>query len=83
MKINVTAKDIRMGIRGNCLKCPIAIALKRAFKAKEVTVTTITFLVDRLKFRIHELDDDSNIVSFIEDFDQGVPVKPFSFELRK
>ena len=82
MKINVTAEDILAGLRHNCSKCPIAIALKRAFKVKNVIVNTVAFWVECLEFRIHELDDDSNIISFIHDFDHAKPVKPFSFEIR-
>ena len=82
MKINVTEEDIRMGLRYECSKCPIAIALKRAYKEERVAVSTVAFLIYHLSIPLHTLDDDSNIVSFIEDFDNGRPVKPFSFEIK-
>ena len=82
MKINVTEEDIRMGLRANCCYCPIAIALKKAFKVKRVAVSPVAFSIGRLRIFVCTLDDNSNIANFIEDFDNEKPVKPFSFEIR-
>ena len=38
MKIEVTQKDIDMGVPENCTKCPIAISLKRHLKSDDIKV---------------------------------------------
>ena len=38
MKIEVTQKDIDMGVAENCNKCPIAISLKRHLKSDDIKV---------------------------------------------
>jgi hypothetical protein len=36
MRIRVTQQDIDEGVQSNCFNCPVARAIKRAFKAAEV-----------------------------------------------
>ena len=41
MKITVTEKDILNGVPKQSKKCPVALAIKRAYKAKDVSVTLV------------------------------------------
>jgi hypothetical protein len=45
MKIRVRASDIAAGIAGECHGCPVAIALQRATKDSEASVTQINFVL--------------------------------------
>ena len=76
--INVTAYDIRLGIKKNCHKCPIARAIKRTLKAKEAEVSYATLVADH-RMLFCETDDAFKIATFISNFDNSKPVKPFSF----
>jgi hypothetical protein len=38
MKINVTARDIKLGGQRDAYSCPIALAARRKFKGKDVLV---------------------------------------------
>ena len=76
MKIDVTQEDIDRGVKGACTQCPVALALARAFPDVYVDVATTQLLVG------DEFIRAPSVVSiFIEDFDDGEPVQPFSFDL--
>lgn len=81
--INVTSEDISRGEPKNARCCPVAIAIGRhANWATEVTV-------DRYEIGFEtDINCESELVStpaeaseFIKDFDAGMPVQPFSFNL--
>lgn len=76
LRVRVLKSDIRKGVEGSCSRCPIAIAVRRlAPRGKSVVVTwdeailghTTTYDLPRVASR------------FIDRFDEGKPVKPFSF----
>lgn len=73
--VEVTADDIAKGEEGNCFACPIARALSRACETTFVYVTP-----NKLSVR----DVGSCLVPeraavFMLTFDNGRPVKPFTF----
>lgn len=79
MLVKVTEQDIAKGIAGDCLRDPIALALRR--------ITGLPWRVEQLYCypdtkgrRPHQTPRQVN--RFIEDFDNGKPVQPFEFELR-
>lgn len=75
MRIYVTAEDIRDGLPRNCHACPIYRALKRA----GLKVTGVTrMIVDMYRGSTYRLPKSA--IEFISRFDNGKPVKPFSFE---
>ena len=41
MRIQVTQRDIEVGVQGNCFHCPVARAVRRALRAREVWVREI------------------------------------------
>jgi hypothetical protein len=80
--VEVTAEDIAKGEKGSCERCPIALALARAAD------------MDRVHAHLDCLwgwpagDPDANSIvastpieasNFIDDFDSGEPVNPFTF----
>lgn len=44
MQIRVTQRDIDEGVQGNSFHCPVARAVKRAFKAAEACVREIIII---------------------------------------
>jgi nitrate/TMAO reductase-like tetraheme cytochrome c subunit len=85
MKITVTQKDIDKGLKSSCYECPIAHALKRKVKNKirygfAVNADFIDLTKDN-KWWIYALPKKAQ--TFIKRFDDGKPVKPFTFEIEK
>jgi hypothetical protein len=86
MKINVTAKHIKMGVPSEADSCPIAHAVREAvnksclktlLKDKRICVNESEITVGSLTMM-----PPQKAVKFIETFDEEKPVKPFSFNLR-
>lgn len=81
-KIDVTLDDIAHGERSECSRCPIALAIKRECDdaialdvgAEEVDITYAC----RTRAR-GLLPPEAQ--KFVEAFDGGNPVSPFSFEI--
>jgi hypothetical protein len=78
MTITVTAEDLTQGVRGSHTACPIALAVTRATGADTVSVGRqfIRFWRDGKRYGMYTTP---TLWSFIMDFDEGRPVKPFSF----
>lgn len=76
MRIEVTQEDIVNGLPGDCFRCAIALALFR--------YTSLHFAVNEIGLQV-EGDDivefPSSAQQFVIDFDDGVPVQPFTFNL--
>lgn len=79
--VEVTQADIDAGLRGNCAKCPVALALNRA--------TGEEWLVYE-EYAIRNCDHldvplPGECQSFVERFDEpeedDVPIAPFSFTI--
>lgn len=77
MTINVTQEHIKQGCRVNCAKCPVALALKER--------TGDLWLVGGSYIRRNGHNDlielPAVVTQWILDFDDGIEVQPFSFEL--
>lgn len=81
MILVVNKRNIKMGVRGDCENCPIALALKRTFKTKDVLVGLnepyyVTQDNEMVNFKITK-----SMERFIERFDEEKPVKPSRFRL--
>lgn len=75
-KIEVTWNDIRQGVRGKSCGCPIFIAIKRV-RDDVAYVGTM-----HAKFGVKcDAFLPVDAVCFIETFDNGFRVSPFTFEL--
>jgi|TARA_R110000787_G_scaffold150488_1_gene264391 hypothetical protein len=95
MNIEVTQKDIDMGVPSNSCKCPIAIALKRHLKSDDIKVCLSTemtdnldnfvvyFEIDKLRYYSNAFSASTIIRQFVNDFDKwGLTesIKPFNFD---
>lgn len=76
MRINVTQSDINKGDKRNAHSCAVARAVRRATKAKEISITYGVISVGRKEFAM-----SSQVSNFISDFDAYLSVRPFSFAL--
>lgn len=78
-KIKVTKADIKKGKKGSVCDCPIALAIKRAtgLKGRDVAVGDYQPEVDGYIFE----GPCESLTTFIEAFDGGEKVKPFSFNM--
>lgn len=76
MKITVTEDDIKHGIRGYPDRCPVALAVSRETGHFDV------FVDGDIHFYMFDMTFSRRCVSkFVERFDHGKPVKPFSFNI--
>lgn len=77
LRINVTKKDIAKGKRREPEDCPVALAIKRQ------KVAIICVGIDRIWIADKDaISTPKTVQRFIERFDCGNPVKPFSFTLK-
>lgn len=96
LRIEVTERHIEHGLRNNCEDCPIGMALQGALnlpKDRIVTVDVETVAIRQLPqgnwgFKksnsfpaIETAELPPEAIAFIETFDRGFPVKPFTFDL--
>lgn len=77
-KINVTKSDIKNGKAGSCKKCPVALAVRRAFKSRKQMVRVFGSDI-RVGNRAYIAPD--NVDEFVIAFDDRRTVAPFSFKL--
>jgi hypothetical protein len=84
VKITVTQEHINKGQQSNCKACPIALAVKEKYTDPEayILVTgSISVYLPNEGLLIYTLPKKA--AKFIESFDRGLSVKPFSFIARK
>lgn len=81
--INVTARDIKLGERGECRRCPIARAMKRILPRKYQSISAGEFTLrgyNTLR-RYLMACTPTRAVHFIRMFDAGYEVKPLKFSV--
>jgi hypothetical protein len=76
IKVTVTKSDISNGRHRAVQACPIALAIKRRRKSKEVYVGNYTV---ELRDQTYKLPHAAQV--FIKRFDNEQPVRPFTFKL--
>lgn len=83
MRIEVTQEDINNGRRKSCNACPVALAVKRATQAREVSIHEQVGYFAASSFVTHMdvFDLPSEAIEFIDNFDYGNSVRPFAFEV--
>ena len=83
MRIRVTQQDIDRGVQGNSFHCPVARAVKRAFKAAEVWVREI-IIITKSGSRLTSVAPPE-VEDFMERYDSAIlefeSPRPFSFSL--
>ena len=75
MKIYVTSEDIEHGVRMDCTRCPVGLAMWRS-SGMPCYVTYFFATMRGQTFRLPLKARD-----FVRSFDAGLPVKPLEFEL--
>lgn len=78
VRIEVKQRHIQDGVKGECFMCPVALA-----------VTEITHCMTRVGTEFIKVYDEpfqkfempAEVAKFIEEFDDGDSVQPFSFDL--
>tara|TARA_R100000908_G_C3696055_1_gene108424 strand:- start:435 stop:704 length:270 start_codon:yes stop_codon:yes gene_type:complete len=87
MKIKVTKEDIKKGRKENIKYCPIALALKRNFKTDMVEVSQdhetdqIILQIDDDQYDYDQCDNYNDMLYFVQKFDSGLMVEPFTFKI--
>jgi len=76
IRVNVTARDIRRGTRKNPRGCAVVLAVRRAVRHADVSVS---WSQCRIRKRFYRLPDD--VQQWIRRFDLGRRVKPIRFTL--
>jgi hypothetical protein len=76
--VSVTAEDIENGIRRDCWKCPVAIAMFRA--------TGVKYVVRGISAAVVGSPDDlialpERVINFIQRYDDGKFPRPMEFDL--
>lgn len=82
--ITVTQEHIMSGIRGDCTGCPVAFALADAYpNASYISVLERDEGVPEgmLFIGTAEMQAPQEVIDFVNGFDAGRTVKPFSFTL--
>lgn len=96
IKVDVTQECIRMGTPGRKCSCPVAIAFIRHSDLSFSSISVDDWVIEGRYCRYLYRDDDGEMVGpyrpfrvqtpssvrkFITDYDLGLPVSPFSFEV--
>lgn len=77
MKVIVTQEDIDNGDRTQSARCPIALAISRAYGIKNIAVG-----MDRVTGMSKTRWLPIEAQNFVLAFDNGEPVEPFEFRLQ-
>jgi len=79
LKVRVTAKDIRAGVREKAEWCPVALAIGR------VTGVRPSVYADHVRVYVeggfYEVTLPGKVLRFIDSFDNNTHVEPFTFTL--
>lgn len=78
MKIEITAEDIKNGVRSNLFRCPLALALSRALGTQAIIHRCI--IPDATKPCQWGVTPPE-VLEWLRDYDDGFEVLPFSFEM--
>lgn len=85
IKVSVTAKDIALGFPTESGACPIALAVGRCTGLRLVNAYQARIYgcrdVTDFKEQVVGFKPPRSAVRFMNDYDDGRPVKPFSFFL--
>ena len=81
MIIKVTQEHIDNGVKFNCSKCPIALAMTEKFP--NCAVGLFGYWVDATDLTMDYKLLPVNANKFIEMFDSGKKVEPFEFEINE
>lgn len=78
LEINVTQEHINQGLKGDSCRCPVALAIKEQFSNARAIVTQIFIEADGKAY-----NPNTKVIEFMERFDIGKSVEPFSTKLHE
>jgi hypothetical protein len=82
LHVDVTQADIEAGETGDCSNCPVALAVRRAAVAAGLPdADWVEVCFPRIKIGHVAFSFPRGIGQFVDDFDAGESVRPFSFDL--
>ena len=82
MQIHVTQEDIDAGQACRGASCPIALALRRASRARRTTLVSVNPWSATIGIRGRRWADlPDEAAQFVIQFDKGFTVAPFTFDL--
>lgn len=81
MLIHITSEHIRLGNKHSCTSCPIALALLEKYYDAYVSAKCMR-IKKQPKDYFQTLQFPKTVKSFIQKFDSGEEVSPFSFTTR-
>ena len=86
MIINVTQEHINQGWRKSCRRCPVALAIQEVIRDKVIIVSQRIYIYkDKEAYDLSKweliLEYPAIVKTFIDTFDDGGLVEPFSFEI--
>ena len=79
MKIQVTQQHIDYGVRGSTTSDPVALAMKDAGLIKPWA--SPSYLAWRKDNKDYYVPLPEGVLGFMKEFDNGVEVEPFTFEV--
>lgn len=77
--VEVTPRDISKGLTGSCRECPVALAIRRATRSRNVVALYQSCDIGRRSFRV-PVSVDRFITAF-DHADRNLSVKPFTFRI--
>lgn len=84
IRIEVSKRDIRLGTPGEIFVCPLARATRRTLGLKATDAVCVASTVGIYRTPV-SLEEDYELPKrankFVLAFDEGKPIKPFSFKL--
>lgn len=79
--VSVTQEDIDKGIREDCNRCAIALAVARLYPNSEVLVSSGISISTPEAFQTYVIPKEAGF--FMDKFDDGEKVEPFTFTTEK
>lgn len=81
VKISVTAEHINAGEQRDCADCPVALAIKDTLHPLSIEITDDFIHFGLPGGRYSPVHTPENVSYFVDKFDDGQPVQPFTFTL--
>lgn len=81
VEITVTAEHIAAGKQCDCVKCPVALAIKDALHPLSIDVQSDLINFGLPGGRYSPVHPPEEVSYFVDEFDDGLPVEPFTFTL--
>lgn len=79
--MTVTDRDIQQGKPGWGSLCPVAVCIRRIYGDGDGNAPLVNVGVNTIEINQHTFQTPESVQQFIEQYDAGLPVKGFEFNL--